>query len=58
MAGCRIGLKTIMVAPVPATGDAYSWDNELRGFGFRVTAKGVRSYVLQYRMRGMPARRV
>lgn len=39
--------------------DIFLWDNELRGFGVRVTSKGAKSYVFQFRMGGResPSRR-
>ncbi|HEX8447670.1 MAG TPA: integrase family protein [Sphingomonas sp.] len=58
MAGLKITKRAVDAAPVPAAGDAYFWDQDLKGFGLRVTPKGVKSYVVQYRMKGMPARRV
>jgi integrase len=36
----------------PGTSDIFLWDERLRGFGLRLTPKGARSYVLQYRMGG------
>ncbi len=36
-------------------GDVFLWDEDLRGFGLRLTPKGSRSYVLQYRMGGREA---
>lgn len=42
--------------PTPATGQALYWDDELPGFGVRVTAKGVRSYIVQGRANGKERR--
>lgn len=58
MASLKISKRTVDAAAVPATGDAYFWDTDDKGFGLRVTPKGVRSYVFQYRLRGRPARRL
>jgi integrase len=38
--------------PVPATGYKISYDDEVAGFGLRVTANGARTFVLNYRRRG------
>jgi integrase len=57
MSNRSITLRTIdAIKPCP-TGDVYTWDTYLRGFGVRVTPKGVKSYVLQYRVSGGPSRR-
>ncbi|WP_085810157.1 site-specific integrase [Sphingomonas sp. TZW2008] len=58
MARLKITKRSVDDAPIPAAGDAYFWDTELRGFGLRVTPKGVRSYVVQYRLPSRPARRM
>lgn len=58
MARMKITLRSVPAAPVPTGNDAYYWDTELRGFGLRVTPKNVRSYVVQYRLPGRPARRM
>jgi integrase len=57
MAKMKITKRAVDAAPVPTKGDTYYWDTELRGFGLRVTPRGVRSYVVQYRLPGRPARR-
>lgn len=42
--------------PVPPAGQALYWDEELKGFGVRVTSSGLRSYVAQGRVRGLTRR--
>jgi integrase len=44
----------------PGLTDRFLWDDRLRGFGFKVTPKGARTYVLQYRTggRNTPTKRV
>lgn len=48
MAG-KLTTHMIESAKVPATGQTFLWDGELKGFGVRVGSTGVKSYVLQYR---------
>ena len=57
MVNQSITIRTIEAVTAHAERDIYTWDNSLRGFGLRVTPKGVKSYVLQYRVNGGPARR-
>ncbi|MGH8591029.1 MAG: integrase arm-type DNA-binding domain-containing protein, partial [Gammaproteobacteria bacterium] len=42
--------------PAPAAGYTLHWDGELKGFGVRVTARGVRTFVLQRRVNGKDRR--
>ncbi len=57
MANQAITLRTVeALQPCPGR-DVYTWDTSLKGFGIRMTPKGVKSYVLQYRVNGGPARR-
>lgn len=57
MASQSITIRTIEASKPCLGRDVYTWDSGLRGFGFRVTPKGVKSYVLQFRVNGGPARR-
>jgi len=43
--------------PKPATGQAFYWDTETRGFGVRVSAGGAKSYIVERRV-GRKTRRV
>lgn len=54
----RLTKRSVEAVAPPSKGDAFVWDTELKGFGVRVTSAGVRSYVLQYRLRGQAARRI
>ena len=42
--------------PAPALGYTLHWDGELKGFGVRVTARGVKTFVLQRRVNGKERR--
>jgi integrase len=57
MANQAITLRTIDAIKPCAGRDVYTWDTGLKGFGVRVTPRGIKSYVLQYRVNGGPARR-
>lgn len=49
--------KTAVAAIVPPTqGQSIVWDSELAGFGVRVTAKGVKTFVIQRRIDGRERR--
>jgi integrase len=47
--------RSAVKAIEPTAKDQFYWDAELRGFGLKVTPKGAKSYVLQYRMGGREA---
>ena len=52
----RIVQKFITKLPVPATGNRVHYDSEIPGFGVRITAAGVISFVLNYRVNGRERR--
>lgn len=63
MATGKITKRAVEALPVPALGSGkreHLWDETLKGFGVMVTDRGVRSYLIQYRVggRGAPTRRV
>lgn len=51
--------KRAVDALAAAGSDLFLWDTDLKGFGLKVTTKGAKTYLLQYRMggRGTPTRR-
>ena len=57
MANQKLTKKVVDAAQSSPSGDTFIWDTDLRGFGLRITPRGVKSYVLQYRLKGLPARR-
>lgn len=48
--------KRTVDAAQPGPKEMFVWDEDLRGFGLRITPKGSKSYVLQYRMGGRESR--
>ena len=61
MAVGKITKQTVEALEPPPEGTRlHLWDDVVKGFGVMVTDKGVRSYILQYRIggRGSPTRRV
>lgn len=48
----RLTKRTVESAKPDPTRDRFIWDEDLTGFGLRVTKAGVKSYVVQYRVPG------
>lgn len=48
----KITKRAIDTAPLPATGERFIWDSQLRGFGLRLYATGRRTFCFQYRSPG------
>lgn len=58
MTSIRITKRSVEAAAVPVGKDAFYYDDKLAGFGLRVTPRGVRSYIVQYRLPRQPTRRI
>lgn len=52
----RISDQLVREAKAPDRGNRIVYDARLPGFGLRVTAKGARSFVLNYRIKGRERR--
>ncbi|MFA4994773.1 MAG: site-specific integrase [Bdellovibrionales bacterium] len=48
----KITRRTVDALKAPASGEILLWDTEIKGFGIRVRASGVKTYIFQYRMAG------
>ena len=48
--------KRLVDDATPSEKDSYLWDGELKGFGLKITPKGRKVYILQYRMNGRAGR--
>jgi integrase len=47
--------KRVVDGAIAGSANAFVWDQDVRGFGLKVTPAGSKSYVLQYRMGGREA---
>ena len=52
----RLADSLVRALPAPPTGNRISYDEEVKGFGFRITAAGARSFILNYRAYGRERR--
>ncbi|MEQ9447655.1 MAG: tyrosine-type recombinase/integrase [Rhodospirillaceae bacterium] len=52
----RITDRAVQALPCPDRGSQIHYDSQLRGFGVRVMASGLKSFVLNYRLRGRERR--
>jgi hypothetical protein len=55
MATGKITKRTVD-ALLTAAVEGFLWDEDLKGFGLKTTARGAASYVVQYRMGGREAK--
>jgi len=53
----KVCKQTVDSLQPPQSGQSFLWDSTLRGFGVRITERGVKSYVLQYRSQSGKSRR-
>ena len=52
----KINKTAVDGAKAPATGQAFIWDTEIKGYGLRVTAGGGKSFIVQKRIGGKDRR--
>src|SRR5829696_3918046 len=49
---CKLTKRTIDALPCPADRDTIWWDDDLKGFGLKITPAGRRTFLVQYRPAG------
>lgn len=54
----KLTIKAVDALRPPASGQAFLWDGELKGFGVRVTKAGAKTFILQYRNASGKSRRI
>ncbi|WP_018231421.1 tyrosine-type recombinase/integrase [Thioalkalivibrio thiocyanodenitrificans] len=52
----KLNATTIKSVQAPQSGYVLLWDDDLQGFGLRVTAKGAKSYIVQAKIHGKTVR--
>ncbi len=52
----RLQDKVVRTLPSPATGNRIEYDDEVKGFGVRITAAGAKAFILNYRAAGRERR--
>lgn len=53
----KLNKSTIDKLPIPASGYSLFWDDSLAGFGIRITASNIRSFIVQKRINGKEHRK-
>ena len=48
----KISDQTVKATKTPGGGQVITWDNDVKGFGLRVTAGGAKSFIFNYRASG------
>jgi integrase len=52
----RLSDRVVKSLPCPAVSNKISYDTEIKGFGFRITAANAKSFILNYRVNGRERR--
>jgi integrase len=52
----KISDQSVKTAKIPESGQAITWDDDVKGYGLRVTAGGAKSFIFNYRINGRSRR--
>lgn len=58
MAQAKLNKRTVDALVAPKAGQAFVWDTEIKGFGFRIGPTGTKTFVIQYMSKERRIRRV